>query len=208
MKSCPKVVCVPLRIYVAGQFSPIGFDDLPFDKKLEKNVRIADDIAQQIVIRGHIPFCPHAMSRDWYKNDNPVFRSYDVIVKRIDFSFLRFSDAIFRLQDWEKSKGAIMEACESLRIDLWFFDSIDELPEVVPNEENIYMLNKLDEYNNHRRRRLILGATEYGDDWQVKDNLASAQEECYDLDNYPFLEYLKLERMRAHRDGKKFPPEE
>ena len=57
----------PLFIYVSGPYSPPSFENDPVKREqiIEKNIRIADENAQEIVKRGHIPFVPHTMMRGW-----------------------------------------------------------------------------------------------------------------------------------------------
>lgn len=41
-------------------------------------------------------------------------------------------------------------------------------------------------------QRLQEGHKKYGDDWRRKDNLKEMEDELYDIANYAFLQWLKL----------------
>lgn len=89
---------------------------------------------------------------------------------------------------------------------LWIFRSLADVPVVERNEERAWMIRERDLMSRRCRQRLFLGEVKHGESWKEGCQLGEAVEECCDLENYPFLEVVRLKRQMALRDGKPWPP--
>jgi len=189
-------VCSPLRIYVAGPLCVAGSDGYEVD---EDCVLVADQIGQELFLRGHWPIVPHTMTRSWFDRDERAFHDYDVIVASLDFAWLRVCDAIFLCDGWAHSRGAGMEAEEAERLGLWMFSDLASVPEVRPDVDGHHgLLEKRDTFSCECRRRIILGQKKHGPSWMTQDNLGEALAEAKDLENYAFLHHCQMEWRRDH----------
>ena len=114
---------LPLRIYIAGPLSA------PTHEGRAVNANVADLLARAAFIRGHVVFCPHTMSLNWYHDGRPEFHDYAAVVGRQDIGWLRLCDAVLLCPDWEGSKGTQMEVAEARRLGLPLWLSIGDVPD-------------------------------------------------------------------------------
>jgi len=88
-----------VRIYVAG---PYGDHNPP--EVIAENVRRADEAARELLVMGHLPFCPHKMTHHWEQDSRLTPSHYLTLDTDI---LLRWADALFRLPG--ESKGSDRE---------------------------------------------------------------------------------------------------
>jgi len=89
---------IEMLIYIAGKYN----DKTP--ELIEQNVQKALKVAEILIFKGHDVFCPHTHSHAF----SPFLLSHDQWID-LDISILRHCDAIFLLDNWKESKGAIKE---------------------------------------------------------------------------------------------------
>jgi len=195
-ETIPKIVCTPLRVYVAGPLSA------PTKEGIQANAAKADAVARDIFLKGHYPYVPHGQS-NWFDDPRIDATDYKAIVEGLDFAWLRVCDAILMLDGWHYSKGARMERQAAVEWGIWIFRSVEELPAVKGTPERLELLAERDHFSRRCRMRLVLGNEKYGDDWQWTNKLTEGVNECFDLENYPFLAAHKLRWMEREHPGHK-----
>ena len=84
-------------VYVAGKYSAEN------EAEVKKNIARAEDVAQQIWKKGHVAICPHLNTAHW----GSMLTHAQFI--RGDLETIRRCDAVFMLEGWPASKGAIQE---------------------------------------------------------------------------------------------------
>lgn len=60
-------------------------------------------------------------------------------------------------------------------------------------------LKYFDEFMKICRKRIIMGAKQYGDDWKRKDNLKELEFELFDIANYAMLQYAQLKYKKKEK---------
>jgi len=113
----------PLRIYVAGPYTPTTKNLHDAAREAHQNVQRAIKIALELIRKGHYPFVPHLshyihlnceldLGDWWYEYDN-TFLEY-------------WAEALFYIAP---SKGADAELKLAEKLGLRIFRSLDEVPE-------------------------------------------------------------------------------
>ncbi len=196
-KKLPKVLPVPLMIYVAGKLTGETLDDT------EKYAQLAEEHALKVFQLGHNPITPHSMYRTWREKERaePDFRNR--IIHVLNLAMLRKCDAISVVPGWETSIGTKIEIAYMNRLQRPVYFSLDDIPKVVsePSQENVWMMETNDIIDGAARLRLLYGLEKYGNSWTNKDNINEALEEVLDTSNYGKLEIFRLLRLIQKRDG-------
>ena len=97
-----------MRVFISG---PYG-DHNP-KEVIAENVRKADRVARDLMVAGHLVYCPHTMSHGW--EDDPRLTREQYL--ELDFSFLRYwAQGICRIPG--RSVGADAEMREATRLGL------------------------------------------------------------------------------------------
>lgn len=86
-----------MRLYVSGPYRAATIE------QRDRNIAYADEVARQLLLWGHSPFCPHTMTKDWENDPNLVVDDF----LRCDCDWVAASDGIVRLPG--DSKGADIE---------------------------------------------------------------------------------------------------
>lgn len=108
-------------IYVAGPYSANNVIDVL------KNIGRGQHVCAHLFNVGFNPFCPwhdHHFITDNPDCDAGVDRFYEYSIE-----FLKVSDAIFLIDGWKKSSGAINELVIARELDIPVFEDVDELIE-------------------------------------------------------------------------------
>jgi len=122
MKTCNK----PLRIYIAGPYSPQNCTLHDAPRIAQRNVDKAIEIANRLIDKGHFVFVPH-LSHYIYIHSSSRKRPWKYWIE-LDLTFLRrWADALFFIAP---SRGANIELREAKKLGLKIFYSLDEVPTV------------------------------------------------------------------------------
>ena len=112
----------PLKIYVAGPYTPSHGDLHDAARVAHKNTLRAIRVGIEIIERGHIPFIPHLTHFIHLETKKPLpaefYYNYDKI-------WLKCCDALLYLGP---SEGADREKQLAKTLGLRIFHSIDEIP--------------------------------------------------------------------------------
>ena len=114
------------RIYVAGKYSANNVLDVL------RNIGRGEAMCAKLFSMGYAVFCPwHDKSyvTDLPEDDFTVQQFYDY-----SMAWLEVSDAIFMLQGWEKSKGAVAEHLRAEELGIPVFYTIWEIIAEMPAE--------------------------------------------------------------------------
>lgn len=112
-------------VYVAGKYS----DDSIF-KIIGDNVRLGIRTATRLLLMGYSPYCPfldYQFLLLLHEGETITLEMYH----RLGMNWLRRSEAILMLPNWESSVGATKERKEALMLDIPVFNSINELNKYV-----------------------------------------------------------------------------
>lgn len=110
-----------IRVYVAGPYSADNVLDVL------KNIGHGQKVCGELFQLGFAPFCPwHDKSYviDFYTEDFTVKQFYDYSI-----AWLRVSDCMLLIGDWENSKGTLTEKKIAEGMDIPIFGSIKNLVE-------------------------------------------------------------------------------
>ncbi len=108
-----------MKIYIAG---PYRADTI---EQRDANIQQARDACAEIFRRGHTPFCPHAMTAR-FDDDYPDIDDERFLETGI--KWLECCDAILMLPGWEDSSGSRAERKMAEDLDLWIYESLDDIP--------------------------------------------------------------------------------
>jgi len=113
----------PMRIYVAGPYTPSTDDKHEAVWEAYKNVRRAILAAIEIIKKGHYPFIPHLTHFIHIETDEPLPKEF---YYKYDLEWLQFCDALLFLGP---SEGANIELDWAKKHGLKIYMSIDEIPQ-------------------------------------------------------------------------------
>ena len=123
----------PLRIYVAGPYTPKSKNPHAAIQEAAQNVHRAITVALVLISKGHYPFVPHLTH---YIHTNPMCKRDlgEEFYYRYDNTFLEhWAEALFYMGP---SKGADAELTLAKKLGLKIFRSFDEVPEVDEFEDD------------------------------------------------------------------------
>lgn len=117
-------------IYIAG---PIGNGGACDDEQMKKNVRNAEELMKQLMIKGYSPICPHLSYYCW---KNWMEDGYDMGWEhwmRIDKEFVHACDYFFYMtpEVYGKSKGASLELVQAKKEGKRIFINLEEVPDKI-----------------------------------------------------------------------------
>lgn len=103
----------------------------------EQNVRLAEDVAAEVVRLGAFPVCPHSNTRPYFEGLASGDRAEDdEFWLSGTLELLRRCDAVATVPGWERSSGAIAEVEEAERIGIPVFDGLFTVPRGGVDVEN------------------------------------------------------------------------
>ena len=123
----------PLRIYVAGPYTPKSKNPHVAIQEVAQNVHKAITVALKLISKGHYPFVPHLSH---YIHTNPMCKTDlgQEFYYRYDNTFLEYwAEALFFIAP---SKGANAELELAKKLGLKIFYNLDEVPEVDEDEDD------------------------------------------------------------------------
>ncbi len=101
-----------MRIFVAGPYGDHNPKDI-----LAQNVARADQVARDLMARGHQVYCPHKMSHGW--EDDIRFGREEALA--LDKSFiLHWAEALYRLPGQSPGADGEVEMAESLGLPVFY----------------------------------------------------------------------------------------
>lgn len=109
-------------IFLSGKLSA------PTVEEEYENVQEAIAVAIKLMKKGHIVIIPHLTQ---YIADHPdcdLPRTYEFWVDWWDFAHIRLCDALFLMENWEDSVGALKEVAYATQLGLPMFITLDEVP--------------------------------------------------------------------------------
>src|SRR3990167_3743120 len=89
------------------------------------NMRAGMKAAVEILVNGHVPFCPWLDYQFWLILPDGMEIPMEAI-KAYSMEWLRVSEAIVMLPGWEGSSGSKAELAEAQRLGLKVYMNIDE----------------------------------------------------------------------------------
>lgn len=111
-----------MYIYVSGPYSATNSgSNEEKQKQIESNIKEADKIAIELVKKGHFPFVPHTMMRDW---ENLTNRSLTLDICK---KWVERCDAFYFIGP---SEGAEIERKVAVEYHLPVYRSLNDIPEV------------------------------------------------------------------------------
>lgn len=108
-----------MRIYISG---PIRAASIALEKA---NVDRARDVAADLIIIGHTPFCPHTHT-EGFGRLYPAITYEDYM--RMDLQWLDLCDGILMLPGWQQSQGARIEHKRAGRLGLPIWYDLMDVP--------------------------------------------------------------------------------
>jgi hypothetical protein len=85
---------------------------------MEKNIRVAEELALEIWRLGAAAICPHANTR-FFQDELP-----DHVWLDGDLEIVKRCDALMMTPDWQRSKGAIQEKTMAHEFGIPVFDNL------------------------------------------------------------------------------------
>jgi nucleoside 2-deoxyribosyltransferase len=111
-----------MLIYVAGPYTA----ETP--EGVEANIRAAEEIGKEVLLRGFVPVVPHAMTgRGTWEQALPDWSHEDWLFN-FCFPLIRHCDALLLMPEWESSRGAVMELHYAREKRKPVFYGLEELP--------------------------------------------------------------------------------
>ena len=105
-----------IRVYIAGPYNAHSII------KVLNNIRVGINMAVVLLQAGFAPFCPFLDFQFQLQAELTVKQ-----FKAFSMAWVEVSDAIFMLDGWEQSAGAIAEKEEAERLDIPVFYRLEEL---------------------------------------------------------------------------------
>lgn len=109
-------------VYIAGPFRASNAWEI------EQNIRRAEELALEVWRAGFAAICPHTNTR-FFQGAAP-----DEVWLEGDLEILSRCDAVLLTEDWENSKGAVLESEEAGDLEIPVFESFWKLLEYLRKE--------------------------------------------------------------------------
>ena len=114
----------PLFIFISGPYSPQDIVELSKKKEIiDNNVEKANEIALKIAIKGHYPFVPHTMMKNW-EDEYDISRDME---QKICHKWLEKCDAMYFIAS---SVGADCERQRANVLNLPIFNKLEDIPQI------------------------------------------------------------------------------
>lgn len=111
-----------MLIYIAGPYTA------ETEEGIIANIRAAEEIGKQVLLRGFVPVIPHKNTALWDKDERFKDWGHADWIERVCFPLLRSCDALLLMPNWETSKGAVMEYNYAREHRMLVFHSLQALP--------------------------------------------------------------------------------
>jgi len=108
-------------VYISGKYSGKDYEEI------DNNIKKAREAAIKVWELGYTVFCPHLNTIHFEVDCSCEYEDY----LEGDLEFLRRSDVLLLLDNWQDSKGAIREKEEALIAQMPIFYNIEELSSFV-----------------------------------------------------------------------------
>jgi len=115
----PNVQC-PVNVFVSGKYTGKTHSDVA------RNVALAQQYAQAIMMRGNNVFCPHTMTAHWEESAPDIM--YGEYIEMCKVYIDEWADAIFMLPGNEDSMGARVELEFAMDCGITVYENITEVP--------------------------------------------------------------------------------
>ncbi len=114
-----------MRVYVAGPYSRKADGSVANIIDALMNMRAGMKVSVEILINGHVPFCPFLDYQFWLVLPEDVEIPMEAI-KAYSMEWLRVSEAIVMLPGWDGSPGSKAELAEAQRLGLKVYMTMEE----------------------------------------------------------------------------------
>lgn len=112
-------------IYVSGPYSAANEPEETRAKKIEQNIKTANDAALQIARKGHVPFVPHSMMHEWEGTDQlGRERAMDLC-----YQWVKKCDALYFIAP---SAGADKERELAKQNNIPIYRNLEDIPDASP----------------------------------------------------------------------------
>ena len=118
----------PLKIYIAGPYSPKNCDLHTAPIIAHRNVKKAIEVFWQLVKKGHYPYIPHLSHFIHLETPEYITPPPQEFWYKFDLEWLKCCDAIFMLEGWENSRGARFELETAKKLGLKVFFKLEDVP--------------------------------------------------------------------------------
>jgi len=114
-------------VYVSGAYN--GDDK---GKSIDSNIKLAREAAIELLQRGFMVIVPHLNTYHFEEDCNITQDDYNTGYCELVIR----CDAIFRLENWKSSKGALEEIKTAVSVQMPIFDSMSKLEEWFEDQNN------------------------------------------------------------------------
>ena len=118
----------PLKIYIAGPYSPKNCDLHTAPIIAHRNVKKAIEVFWKLVKKGHYPYIPHLSHFIHLETPEDMIPPPQEFWYKFDLEWLKSCDAIFMLEGWENSRGARLELETAKKLGLQIFFKLEDVP--------------------------------------------------------------------------------
>ena len=129
----------PMRIYVAGPYSPSIIKPKPtlHDASLyaQRHTDAAIAAAWKLMELGYFPYIPHLSHYVHIQTPEHISAMPGKWWVNFDVAYLSVCDAILMIGDWRNSKGAVSELAYAKDNGMYVFYDIDDVPDTIAGSD-------------------------------------------------------------------------